>query len=260
MRSLALIIAVAVGSTSLLSEPQGLSFEVATIKASNSYDARIAFRTQPGGRLSTTNTPLRMLIGYAFDANNRVLGGPNWLNSATFDLEAKADGAMPFPTGPEGEAKMRLLLQSLLAERFKLSVHWEAKEDQLYELVIAKGGAKLKETNANDKPPRMQVAQGHFIGTAEPVSLLARNLSQRLGRTVIDKTGLTGKYDFELTYTPEPGQSGVGVQPLRPDATADPNVPSIFTALEEQLGLKLESASGLVEVLVVDHVERPSEN
>ena len=157
---------------------------------------------------------------------------------------------------------MRLMLQSLLSDRFKLSVHWENKEEQVYELVIAKGGPKLKEAGANANTPRMQVALGHFIGTAESLSLLARNLSQRLGRSVIDKTGLTGKYDFELTYTPETGLNSVVGQPPAQGAPPlpEPNGPSIFAALEEQLGLKLQSTKAPVKVLVIDSVQKPSEN
>jgi uncharacterized protein (TIGR03435 family) len=257
MRSLALIIAVVIASTPPLSQTtaKNAAFEAASVKPGDPYDSRVGFHLQPGGRLSTTNTPLKMLIGYAYDANNRIMGGPNWLDSATFNIEAKADSATPFPSGPDGEARMRLMLQSLLSERFKLSVHWDNKDEQIYELVIAKGGPKLKEPDATAKTPRMQVASGHFIGTSEPLSLLARNLSQRLGRSVVDKTGLTGNYDFELTYTPDPGQNGVVGQPV-----ADPNSPSIFVALEEQLGLKLQATKARVQVLVIDSVQKLSEN
>jgi uncharacterized protein (TIGR03435 family) len=132
----------------------------------------------------------------------------------------------------------------------------------MFELGIVKGGAKLKEVDATGATPRMQVALGHFIGTAQPITQLVRNLSQRLGRPVIDKTDLKGRYDFELIYTPDPGQKPAGQQPLPSSAPPppDPNGPSIFAALEEQLGLKLQSTRGPVRVLVVDHAEKPSEN
>ncbi len=105
----------------------------------------------------------------------------------------------------------------------------------------------------------MQVALGHFISTAEPISQLVRNLSQRLGRTVVDKTGLSGRYNFELIYTPDPGQ--MPTQPLPPGTPQiDPNGPSLFAALEEQLGLKLQSTRGPVQVLIIDYLEKLSEN
>src|SRR5262249_53861566 len=147
------------------------SFEAASIKPGDAYDGRTGIRNQPGGRLSTTNATLKMLINYAYDANNQIVGGPNWLDSATFNIEAKADSTTPFPTGADGVERMRLMLQSLLADRFRLSSHWETKEEQVYELGIAKGGPKLKEVDAAEAG-RMQVALGHFVGTTQPISQL----------------------------------------------------------------------------------------
>jgi uncharacterized protein (TIGR03435 family) len=154
------------------------------------------------------------------------------------------------------------MLQSLLADRFTLSVHWDTREEQVYELGITKGGPKLKEVAPSATTPRMQVTLGHFSGTAQPISQLVRNLSQRLGRAVVDKTGLNERYDFELTYTPDPGQIPAGPQALPPGAPAlpDPNGPSIFAAVEEQLGIKLQSTKGPVRVLIIDHAEKASEN
>jgi uncharacterized protein (TIGR03435 family) len=261
LRTVAFVLGIAfIPATSQLAE-QKPSFDAASIKPGDGYDGRIGLRIQPGGRLSTTNTPLKMLINYAYDANNQVVGGPSWVESATFNIEARADSTTPFPTGPEADERMRLMLQFLLADRFKLSVHWDTREAQVYELGIAKGGPKLKAVDASAATPRMQVALGHFIGTAEPISQLVRNLSQRLGRPVIDKTGLSGRYDFELTYTPDPGQMPAGgLLPQGGAPLPDPNGPSIFAALEEQLGMKLQSARGPVQVLVVDHAEKPSGN
>jgi uncharacterized protein (TIGR03435 family) len=260
--SLTLALSIAPTICSQVSQ-QKPSFETASIKPGDAYDDRIGIRIQPGGRLSTTNTPLKTLINYAYDANNQIVGGSPWLDSDTFNIEAKADSTTPFPTGSDGVERMRLMLQSLLAERLKLAIHWDTKEEQVYELGIAKGSAKLKEVDAsNTGAARMQVALGHFVGTAQPLSQLVRNLSQRLGRPVIDKTALTGRYDFELTYTPDPGQMPAGGQPLPPGAPPlpDPNGPSIFAALEEQLGLKLQSTKGPVRVLIVDHAEKPDAN
>jgi uncharacterized protein (TIGR03435 family) len=237
------------------------SFEVASVKPGDPYDGRIGIRLQPGGRFSTSNTPLKMLIDFAYDANNQVMGGPEWINSATFNIEAKADSATPFPSGPDGPEQTRLMLQTLLAERFKLFVHWQTTEGPVYELGIAKGGSKLKEADTTNTP-RMQVALGHFVGTAASMPVLVRNLSQRLGRPVIDKTGLEGKYNFELTWTPDPGQIGTTGQQPGPAAAPlpDTNGPSMFSALEEQLGLKLTSTKGPIRKLVIDSVQKPAEN
>jgi uncharacterized protein (TIGR03435 family) len=203
-----------------------------------------------------------MLISYAYDANNQFVGGSDWWESATFNIEAKVDSTTAFPARQDGAERMRLMVQSLLEDRFKLSVHWETREQQVYELGTAKRGSKLKEADGTVSSPRMQVALGHFVGTAVPISQLARNLSQRLGRTVIDKTGLHGTYDFELTYTPDPGQMPAAGQQLPPGGPPlpDPNGPSIFAALEEQLGLKLQATKGPVQVLVVESVSKPTEN
>jgi uncharacterized protein (TIGR03435 family) len=151
------------------------------------------------------------------------------------------------------------MLQSLLAERFKLSLHTEIKQEPVYELTITNGGPKLKEVFGEMKSPGVRLGRAQLTGTGVPMSTIARSLSQRLGRSVIDKTELTGRYDFDLTYTPDvvetsaPGTAG-------PDTPPDPNGPRIFTAVQEQLGLRLQSAKGPVEVLVIDHVEKPDAN
>ena len=140
------------------------------------------------------------------------------------------------------------MLQQLLADRFQLHVHTETKEGPIYKLVIAKSGFKLKNAPDSERPrgsswgrDRIQVLNG-------PIGSLAFSLSDILGRTVMDKTGLAGRYEIDLKWTPDELQG-------TPDAG-----PTMFTALQEQLGLKLESAKGPVETFVVDHVERPSEN
>jgi uncharacterized protein (TIGR03435 family) len=169
------------------------------------------------------------------------------------------------------------MLQPALAERFKLKVHSETKQLPVYELIVAKGGAKLKEATAGDtyangiKGPdgvgrggMMRSGPGQLTAQAVPMTSLANLLSQQLHRTVLDKTGLTAKYDLELNWTPDQGSDpmfkGPEGSPQRADAAPDSSGPSIFTALQEQLGLKLQSANGPVETLVIDHVEMPSEN
>lgn len=238
------------------------AFEVASIKPGDPNDQRVGIHLQPGGRFTTTNATLKILIAFAYDLQtHQISGGPKWLETDNFNIEAKADSTIPISITSEGGTQIRLTLQSLLAERFKLSVHRENKEGPVYELVVAKGGPKLKRVEPNVEIPRLQLGWGRLTGTAVPVSLVARSLSQRLGRTVIDKTGLSDTYDFDLSYTPDPSQAA-GFGPSGPDALPppDPNGPSIFTAVQEQLGLKLESGKGPVEVLVIEHAEKPDAN
>jgi len=163
------------------------------------------------------------------------------------------------------EEQMRERVRSMLADRFQLMVHRETKESAVYALVVAKGGTKLKEnTDPSGRPGIMGRRRGEFTGTAAPMQLLTQMLSNQLGRPVIDKTGLTGKYDFQLQWTPDPGQNPGPPGVLPPGVAAppppDPNGPDVFTAIQEQLGLRLESQKGPVDMIVVDRVEKPSEN
>jgi bla regulator protein BlaR1 len=233
------------------------SFEVASIKPGDPKDPRFGIILRPGGRFSTTNASLRQLVGFAYDVRqNQITGGPSWGDADLYSIEAKPDGSFRVPTGQRGAELIRQMLQSLLAQRFALKVHRETKEESVYELAVAKGGPKLKEA-ADEETESERIGRGTFTATATPIDLLIKPLSQVLGRSIIDKTALTGKYDFMLQWTPEPGQYR-GLP--GPEPQDDPNGVSIFTALEEQLGLKLQNAKGSVEILVIDSAEKPSEN
>jgi uncharacterized protein (TIGR03435 family) len=152
------------------------------------------------------------------------------------------------------------MLQSLLAERFKLVVHRETRQQQVYDLVIDKGGTKMKDSNvAPGQQQGLRGGRGEITGMAAPVPLLINFLSQQLGRSVIDKTGLTGKYDFALKWTPDPG-AAAGPKAGDTAPPVDVSGPSIFTALQTDLGLKLQSGKGPVEMLVIDSVEKPDAN
>lgn len=239
------------------------SFEVASIKPGDPNERRVSLFIQPGGKLSTTNASLQMMIGFAYDVrNHQIAGGPNWLDSAKFNVEAKApSSSIEIPPGPEGAVQLRLMLQSLLAERFKLVVHRETRQQQVYDLVIDKGGTKMKDSNvAPGQQQGIGGRPGEITGTAAPVPLLVNFLSQQLGRSVIDKTSLTGKYDFTLKWMPDPGTAA---GPRAGDDVAPPvdtSGPSIFTAVQTDLGLKLQSAKGPVEMLVIDSAEKPDAN
>jgi uncharacterized protein (TIGR03435 family) len=179
----------------------------------------------------------------------------------------------------ERRTERQRMLQALLAERFKLTVHRESKELPIYALVVAKDGPKLQEAKPGDTYPNgikgpdgqpgagmMMMGREGLTAQGIPIANLVRHLSRVLGRKVVDKTGLTGKYDFTLKWTPDQSQSAMlrgpeGGQPGTGSAAApEASEPSIFTALQEQLGLKLDSQKGPVEILIIDHVEKPSEN
>ena len=266
--------------THLMAQSQttaGLKFEAASIKPSNSADHRPRidmFNIQSGGQFRFENATLNQLIKIAYSIKDfQISGGPGWNTSDLFDIAARPDG----PTKPE---QFQLMLQSLLAERFQLVVRRETKEMPGYALVIAKNGPKFKDAHESDpniaelkgrdlpagggRPAVTIIRRGRLTTQGSNMTGLAGQLSNILGRTVVDKTGLTGTYDLKLEWAPDEIQvanfqtigvpEGFGAPP--PDWPG----PRLFTALEEQLGLKLESTKGPVEILVIDSAEKPSEN
>ncbi len=210
------------------------------------------------GHLHATNVSLSTLIWWSFELpESRILGAPGWANTKRFDIEAAADPSIDVQlTGLSSDAGRKVkeaMVRALLADRFKLVTHTETRELPIYALIVAKGGPKLgviqdSGTSINRGNDRIEVQ------TTNSVSTLAEQLSMIVGRDVVDKTGIAGRYHLELHWTPDDAapSSGNG-------ATADAG-PSLFTALEEQLGLKLEPAKGPVQVLVVDHAEMPTAN
>jgi uncharacterized protein (TIGR03435 family) len=184
-------------------------------------------------------------------------GGPKWLDSGAFNIDAKVGDSVTIPAGEAGGALFRSMLRSLLVERFSLAFHREPRLETVYRLVIAKGGPKLKATEApKDGPRGLRKGQGRITGMAASMPMLASRLAQQLERPVTDDTGLNGEYDFVVDYAPD----SVSTTTDQPDAADDLSRPSIFTAVQEQLGLRLESTKGTVEVLVIDHAEKPSAN
>lgn len=250
------------GALSAFSQTR-LQFEAASIKPSDPDNPRTSF--DPGakvGRFVATGASLKLLIGYAWDKQlTQISGGPKWLDLDRFDIEATKGNVDAPPPASLAQRPMywqnRAMLQSLLEERFHLVVHNEIKQEPVYELVPVKSGLRLKDATA-DETPRQQVNRGQITATATVLSQLAMLLAGLLNRPVIDKTGLTGRYDFTLTYAYDASQRGT----VGPDAdpAVAPDTPSIFTAIEEQLGLSLKSAKGPVEFLVVDRAEKPDAN
>lgn len=235
------------------------TFEVATIKPNASNDNRVMLRMQPGGRFVASGVTLKMLIGEAYNVREfQITNAPGWVSAERYDINAKAEGA-PDRMTPD---QLRPMIKALLEDRFQLKTHNETKEMPVYELVVGKNGPKLT-ANAGEPGPMIRMGRGQLNGKKVSMTMLARQLSQQLGRTVIDKTDLKGEYDFTLEWTPEPGQGGGpfgGPPPADAIPAADSSGPTLFTAVQEQLGLRLESQKGPVQMLAIDSISKPTEN
>jgi uncharacterized protein (TIGR03435 family) len=251
------------------------SFVVATIKLSdpNRPNNNSSIGLSPGGSFSARSMSLKQLVEFVqdfgyIDVDQRIVGGPKWLGSAKFDIEAKCDEATAraFGTMP---AKQRIrteqdMIQAMLADRFKLRTHHETRRLPVYVLVQAKGGSKItpstkageEKLGGTDGPP------GSWKGNGVTMAELAGDLSSLPeigGRIVIDETGLKERFDFTLKWPPD---STMGAAPPGPDsgAESDSSAPSLLTALREQLGLKLEIKKEPVDVIVIDSAELPTAN
>jgi uncharacterized protein (TIGR03435 family) len=272
MRLLTLVVTAAMAAIPRTSQTpaQKPAFEVTSIKPNRNTTLPGSLGA-PGGHLLATNVPLRSILKLAYRPSDgqlfdyQIVGAPGWIDVDHFDMEAKPEGDRPIP-----RARFQLMLQSLLEDRFRLRTHREKRELLVYDL-IAKGRPKIQlsedqtplaPVEAPDTGPllrgtyqSMSDASGITIAAkAIPISTLIALLQGRGDRRIVDKTNLSGLYDFNLHYKVE----SLSVAPE--DPPADPNGLSLFTAIEEQLGLKLESSKGPVEVLVIDSVEKPSEN
>jgi uncharacterized protein (TIGR03435 family) len=233
------------------------TFEVASIKPSASGGNNVSITTGAGG-LRAENVPVRTLIRMAYEIRDHQLSGaPLWADRDRFDIVARPNGRVP--PGREGTPVLNAMIRSLLADRFGLRVHWESKEAPVYLLVVAKNGPKLAASGPDSKGPGFYIGDAAIEGTGAKIEDLTRVLADQLGRTVFDKTGLLGRYDFKLEFAPQSLQQNM---PGKDGAAADSvtDRPSIFTALQNQLGLKLEASRGPVEIIVVDRIEKPTEN
>lgn len=277
------------------------AFEVASVKQNKSGEGFMGVGMQPGGRLTMSNMPVRQLIVRAYQVQPyQVLGGPSWITSDRFDVTAKA----ATDASPQ---QLNVMLQALLADRFKLKVRRETRHADVYRLVTARAdgrlGDALKPAAANcdvargrpggpgpapggptaapaagpraggplpgpggpmSGPCQFLIAPGRFQVSGQSMATFANSLGMQVGRPVLHETGLTGAYDFTLTFMPDSG--GRGMPPGLPPPGApelppiDPNAPALPTALQEQLGLKLESGKGPVEMIVIDSIEQPTED
>jgi len=212
------------------------------------------------GHLKAQNVTAMGLIQFAYAMpETRIVGGPGWARSAKWDMEAKADASVDEQLRglDPGEARQRKqhMLQALLADRFGLKVHEETRVLPVYALVVAKGGFKFQPSTMNGTSISNGNGRIAVQGSDHTVALLAEQLARTLGRVVVDKTGVDGRFDLTLQWSSDDAsQGGPGAASLAADG------PSLFTAIQEQLGLKLESEKGPVPILVIDHLEMPSEN
>jgi uncharacterized protein (TIGR03435 family) len=209
--------------------------------------------------------PHRELVQWAFTiADARILGGPAWFNSARFNIEAKADSSVDEQLrgldSDVGRLRKQQMLQALLADRFGLKVHQETRKLPIYALTVAKSGPKFQPSQVNGTTVNARNGELTVRGSDNTIALLADALGKQLGRVVVDRTGLEGRYDLTLKWTPDELSDSQGGASGARSSTSDASAPSLFTAIQEQLGLKLVPEKGPVAVLVIDHVEMPSEN
>jgi uncharacterized protein (TIGR03435 family) len=249
-------------------------FDVVIVKPNHSGSGSTSMNTN-NDSFSATNISLKRLLERAYDIKEDLISGePGWVDSARFDLKAKVVDPNIDELKKLSPEQRRSMLQPVLTERFQLKVHTETRILPIYEMVVAKGGPRFKETQPGETADGdkgsgtigrggMSVRNTELTAREVPLSSLTDVLSRQLHRTVLDKTGLTGKYDLELKWAPEssdPMFKGTDGSQQRTEPAPDATGPSLFTALQEQLGLKLQSGKGPVETLVIDHVEMPTEN
>jgi uncharacterized protein (TIGR03435 family) len=276
-RSLGTIAAAAALMLAIAAAPvvaQQPAFEVASIKPDVSGQPGPLFELFPGFHVERATLKSLVLMAYGVH-DFQLSGGPGWINSDRYNIEAKAQAPAAF--SQEYRMLQYQRIQTLLQDRFKLAVHRETKELPIYELTVAKGGPKLQPPNciqrdAGDRTIAPGKGMSDYCGfgmtarglvelTTATMGNLAGTFSAELSREVVDKTGITGTFHIHLTFTPDDSTVRLPDIPGLPSVSEPPvDGPNIFTAIQEQLGLKLESAKGPVDVLVIDHVEKPSEN
>jgi uncharacterized protein (TIGR03435 family) len=257
---------LSVGSSGIAQNPAALvaesgpvpSFEVATIKPDASPNGGPSGLSH--GRFVATDVTIRGLLRFEafYIPDERIVGGPKWMDSVRFDIEATLDprDASRFDSLPPSQKRemKEALVQKLLADRFQFKSHWEERELPVYALTVAKSGSKLESAAYMKSSPQWSLSSGKLqaknISLSQLADLFTQGAASELGRVVVDRTNLEGTYDLNLTWAVNTGAA----------ASNAPIGPSLFTAIQEQLGLKLESSKAPVKVLVVDQLEMPSEN
>ena len=240
------------------------TFDVASIHINNaeSDSHHHIFNDPNESHFRTVNLSVKDLIQFAYSLPaTQILGGPSWLGATMFDIDAKSDSSVDAQLHalPSAQARnqKQLMVQALLVDRFHLKTHQETRQLPVYALVVAnsKNGPRFKPSEISGTTIDTGRSRMHIAGSDDTLAILARELALSLGRVVLNHTGLTGRYDLTLRWTPDDGP------PPMLNGAPDPSPPpDIFTAIQEQLGLKLESTKGPVPVLIIDHIEMPSEN
>lgn len=257
--SLTLVLLIATAASAQTTQTTPPTFDVASIHLHTPQpnEHNQIWSASNDGNLTTSNISLKALIQFAFDMpKSRIVGAPEWTTSQFFDIEAKStDDTLnrrlhDLPSEQAKPIKLAMI-QSLLADRFGLKTHREQRVLPIYELVAAKDGPKL--TPSKSGGLTINDGRDHFNGQGITMPLLAQELAQYAGRVIIDKSGITGRFDVDLRWQPD------DAPPMRLNGE-EVALPSLFTALQEQLGLRLEPAKGPVEVLVIDDVHQPSAN
>jgi uncharacterized protein (TIGR03435 family) len=234
------------------------SFEVATIKPSQPDQQGKRIRVD-ARHFSTVNTTLVDLLSFAYGVHQKqIIGLPPWADTDKFDLSGDPDAP-----GAPNDKQWKSMLKKLFADRFKLAFHEDKKELSVYAITLAKGGSKLtpSASDPNTLNSNFFTALGNMVNVNSSMKDFAGVLqSVVLDRPVVDQTGLTGRYDFKLKWTPDESQfGGMGIKVPPPTDAADAP-PSLYTAIQEQLGLKLDPVKASVDVIVIDHLEKPSDN
>jgi uncharacterized protein (TIGR03435 family) len=245
--------------------PPPPAYDIVSIHPHNALDNNTSFMSRPGN-FAATNASLKQLISYAYGVREDLITGlPGWTDAARFDVTAKASDFDPSAFKNLTREQRQSMLRPMLTDRFHVKVHTETKTLSVFNLVLTKDGPKFKKNPPPpidpDNPTKEQQGRGNItinnddlIATAVPLSSIAEMLAGQLNHTVIDKTGLTGDYDLKLKWTPDEDSNNTA-----DNGSAD-HPPDLFTALQEQLGLKLDATKGPVTTLVVDHAEQPTPN
>ncbi len=234
-------------------------YEVSTVKPNSGSDFHYAFRIEPDGTLYARGITLRRLMMTAYDAQGfRFVGGPAWVSDMRWDVQAK-------PSRPAADKQLRTMLRALLEDRFQLRVHSEMRNMPVYELTVGPKGPKLRTVDGSKIKSDIRTGNGLIRFTRATVATFASQLSYALARPVIDKTGISGEFSFDLEWTPVLGEDGGPTSSGLPSGTPEQPAPttdgpSIFTAIEEQLGLRLKSGRGPGPVVVIDSAQMPSAN
>ncbi|HLY43367.1 MAG TPA: TIGR03435 family protein [Terracidiphilus sp.] len=238
------------------------TFAVATVKPAKNEVMSWGWRYTPDG-VSLTGVPMLSIACFAFDREaDRIIGLPNWIKDQRFDIEAKVDPADAPKLKDLNYHQRYAMLVQVLVERFNLKFHHETRVLPVFDLVVAKGGSKLTESKPDSdgktKDGGWSMGNGRMDATATTIDALTAALTQQVEHPVLDKTALTGHYDFKLRWTPDNTPSTAGADGT--SAASDNSAPDLFTAVQEQLGLKLESRKEPLDVVVIDRIEKPSEN